>query len=215
MIYIMVHQRYREFKAKLLLAYQATLQWNSAVIGKTSALRIYLPKFPSGTIIDLAYTPERAKIFKDFRAWGHYIVSYDEEASAMPKTDFYVTRRFNQETLESVEFISLWGEWHRQLVPDWIPTNKLVMSGHPRLEVNQPKWQNLFSKEEKEILKQYPSYVLINTNTLPYKFEVTEEDYKREVLEPKYKKEKESGVEIPIISFDEFKKSAQSKKIYF
>lgn len=211
MVYIMVHQKHRELIPKLHLAHQAAARWGGAIIGKTGHLRNYLSTLPAGIIVDLAFTPERSEVFKWFRSLGHRIVSYCEEASAMTNDKYKINRRFGKNTLDSVDFIALWGRWHETLVPSWIDSSKVVNSGHPRLEILQPKWQCLFQDASEEIAKKYKPFVLINTSTPPYGFENLQRHYDNEMKRIEHKRRK-SGEDIPFISFKQFEHSIHKSK---
>lgn len=185
MLIIAVHQESREFAAKFFLAYQASRRFGSAALCRTSRLPDIANDNEELILMDVALTPKRGRLFEGYREQGHRIIAFDEEASAaasLPES------RLHPDAVRHVDGLVLWGSYHESLLGGRVPNDKLIRSGHPRLEVARPKNVGIFARELESIRRHGP-YVLWITDTRNYQFHEVSSAYRDHVAQINRKSE--------------------------
>jgi len=228
MIIFSVHYPQRELVAKILLAHKVAHRYGASIIGRTGAIRrcqgqifrrsvgpLHLgKKLDNGVVFEVALTPlASAKTIPVFLDQGFKIVSFDEEATAFWGPIEFAKRRIDKQSASMVEVLYSWGEWHNKAIQNsTIDLKKVSVVGHPRFEVYQDKYNDLYQDQMDFIKTTYVRFVLINTN-------ITEMDWSEEAFLQRIKelelKRKKVGRDIdggfPDLAFMREKSEARKK----
>jgi len=195
MIIITVHIVYRELIPKLLLAHKAAIKNGVAIVGRTSKIRkacgqvLYKKLGPfklkipikNGVVIEVATTSLSKIWFTNFRLSGLNNASFCEEATAFANSKEFARQRFNREALREVDLFFSWGKWHQSAIKhSSLTEDKVFESGHPRFEIYQSQYKQLYQNQIDNIVERYGKFILINTNMDILAIE--KDGYKKELL---------------------------------
>lgn len=188
MLVIGVHQEPREFAAKFVLAHAAARRYGSAAICRTSSLPQIARDNEGLVIVEMALTPNRARMFALYRERGHRILSFDEEASAAASIP---ESRLHPDAVSNIDGLILWGSHHEELLEGRVSDAKLIRSGHPRLEVAQRENIGLFGREV-GVIQRIGPYALWVTDTRNYPFDGAQLAYNDHLVHLRYKSERDA-----------------------
>lgn len=179
MLIITVHYPQRELIPKLLLAHKAASRCGASIIGRTGAIRkkngqvLYKKLGPfkrdyrihEGLVLEMATTHLALLHIAKFRKEGFSIASFCEEATAFSDPVEFATRRLAESTINNIDFLISWGKWHQQAIStSSIDDGKVSTTGHPRFEIYQEKFKQLYIDNINCIENKYGQFILINTN---------------------------------------------------
>ena len=158
----------RELMAKLFMAHQFAMDGHVSYVGEKSNI-LNLSKYVSPAVyFDKGYhkgVSEKSYTF--LKKNGVSIVSLDEENAIDFKDSQQLNLRFPDEILNEFDLIFLWGKKQYDFLfknrKNFDP-NKVVVSGHPRFELLENSYRQLYEDDIAKHLIKYKNYVLINTN---------------------------------------------------
>lgn len=158
----------RELMAKLFMAHQFAMDGHISYVGEKSNI-LNLSKYVSPAVyFDKGYhkgVSEKSYTF--LKKNGVSIVSLDEENAIDFKDSQQLNLRFPDEILNEFDLIFLWGKKQYDFLfknrKNFDP-NKVVVSGHPRFELLENSYRQLYEDDIAKHLIKYKNYVLINTN---------------------------------------------------
>jgi surface carbohydrate biosynthesis protein len=166
-LYIAIGTKHRELDAKVLLACYAANAGFTVILGSVSAIQKQLHKLPAGIYIKQLVTEGTADTLRRFRSYGHTVCAFDEEGLVFPDPEAYKRERISANAMKYVSKFFAWGEYQAKLVREVIGpenANKVVVTGHPRLDILRPEWRDFYKAQADIYQKQHGSYILINTN---------------------------------------------------
>jgi surface carbohydrate biosynthesis protein len=158
----------RELMAKLFMAHQFAMDGHVSYIGEKSNI-LNLSKYVSPAVyFDKGYHKEVSdKNYVFLKKHGVSIVSLDEENAIDFKDSQQLNLRFPDEILDEFDLIFLWGKKQYDFLfknrKNFDP-NKVVVSGHPRFELLENSYRQLYEDDVAKNLINYKNYILINTN---------------------------------------------------
>ena len=166
-LYIAIGTKHRELDAKILFACHAAKAGYKVYVGSVSAIQKQLPYLPKGIYIKQLVTEGTAEALKKIRSYGHTICAFDEEGLVFPDPEAYKRERISANAMEHVSKFFAWGEYQAKLVCEVIGpenANKVVVTGHPRLDILRPEWRDFYKPQAEAYQKEHGRYILINTN---------------------------------------------------
>ncbi len=148
----------RELHAKLLLATQwvGRGEGNSAVLGRTAAIIEGAESLPKGFFVDNNLFIMRMWRLEAMARGGHSLAAFDEEATGFEGLEDWhrYTRDYvDCDVLAKLQAVFCWGHTHATAVASKRcgKTPLIVATGHPRFDLLQQPWANLYSSEVKKI----------------------------------------------------------------
>lgn len=158
----------RELMAKLFMAHQFAMDGHVSYVGEKSNI-LNLSKYVSPAVyFDKGYhkgVSEKSYAF--LKKNGVSIVSLDEENAIDFKDSQQLNLRFPDEILDEFDLIFLWGKKQYDFLfknrKNFNP-NKVVISGHPRFELLENSYRQLYEDDVTKHSIKYKNYILINTN---------------------------------------------------
>lgn len=163
-IYIKVEIKERELDSRILFAFYAASRGHNILIGYESLFRNLLKnKFlKPGIILDKSIRPKHEKIkeIKFFKKNGFKYFSLDEEGGLThPNIEFFLKKRYSEETIKLVDGIFFWGEKDSNYIKSKFSKyiNKCYKTGNPRVDLWKSDFDFLYF--EKNLIKK--NYIFI------------------------------------------------------
>lgn len=175
MLVVVVHQKYREFIPKLLLAFQAANRWGQSLILRRDWITNNAHLLPPSFILDMATAKKQKSIdrIKYFRECGHKIGSFTEEASCVYDIENFLKKDIYPELICQIDRYFMFGKCHKNIIQKELKSLKnCILSGHPRLDILSKKFIDIYKKEIKKIKQLYNRkfLIMINSNIGEYAF---------------------------------------------
>lgn len=163
-IYIKVEIKERELDSRILFAFYAASRGHNILIGYESLFRNLLKYrlLKPGIILDKSIRPkyEKIKEIKFFKKKEFKYFSLDEEGGLThPNIEYFLTKRYSEETIKLVDGIFFWGEKDANYINSKFSnyTNKYFKTGNPRVDLWKPDFDFLYY--EKNLIKK--NYIFI------------------------------------------------------
>jgi surface carbohydrate biosynthesis protein len=163
-VHICVHNHAREYDAKVVLAVRLAEAGFNVTLSRTGYVRDIAGQLPRGLIIDVTVGTTRDDLFKTFRAQGHRIAAFDEEAVAYGDPEEYKTKRLSVRALQELDVFYAWGERHRELVNAVGPAANVAVTGHPRMDLLRPEFREIYREKVEGIREKYGRFILVGSH---------------------------------------------------
>ena len=162
---LLMETKARELHAKMLLGLVAAEQGWGVVIGSKSAVRNIQSYLPRGTFLEKGIAPGTATAIERARSHGHRVSAVCEEGLLYFTPEDNRARRLDSQSMESIDYFFAWGARHAADVRSVIQrgSEKVVVSGNPRLDLVRPEWRGVFAVAARQIRERYGPIILLNT----------------------------------------------------
>ncbi|WP_170263694.1 surface carbohydrate biosynthesis protein [Blastochloris sulfoviridis] len=167
-VLITVHKQARELDSKLWLAATLIRDGFNVVIGRTGALRALAERLPRGIYMDFRFVGTRKPVFEIYRAAGHKVVCFDEEATSFHDKDHYRTNLVSPEALSLTEAAFCWGDFHADVLRSALPEamhGLVQITGHPRFDMLRHPLRGAYQALADELRATYGRFFLVNSST--------------------------------------------------
>jgi surface carbohydrate biosynthesis protein len=162
--YLPIEYRSREFDGKLALAVALIRRGVTVVVGQQWLMYDKFSKLAPGVVLFKSQNKLHHLAMHSARRAGHIVLSLEEESMALTCKESIV-RNCPPSTYEFVDYLLTTGEVERDAhIEAGCPTNKLLVSGNPRIDVLKPEFRNFHADDIARLRSSYGSFVLINTN---------------------------------------------------
>lgn len=165
-VIIPIETKVREFHSKLLLSCVLAERGCRVILGGALPIRGGLPVWPTGLFLDKSVSPSRARLFGEYKQWGHRIVAWCEEGLTIVDPNEYLPRKIDAEALRQVERFFAWGPYQAGLIKGKCAesADKIMLAGNPRIDLLRKPFRAIFDEDVQKLKERYGRYVLINTN---------------------------------------------------
>ena len=165
-IILPIETKVRELHGKLFFTYMAALEGFEVITGDQVKMMNYADLFPCGIYIDKSVAATRTEWFKQLRAMGHRVVSWDEEGLLFFSPDMYKRLRLDEDALSHVDLFFCWGRVQRDTILRWFPEieKKLFLCGNPRADLMRKDYRNFYRSTVQSLKNRYGKLLLVNTN---------------------------------------------------
>lgn len=155
----------RELHAKMLLGLVAAEQGWGVLIGSKSAVRNTQSYLPRGTFLEKGIAPGAVTTIERARSHGHRVSAVCEEGLLYFTPEDNRARRLDSQSMEAIDYFFAWGARHAADVRSVIErgSEKVVVSGNPRLDLVRPEWRGVFAVAARQIRERYGPIILLNT----------------------------------------------------
>jgi surface carbohydrate biosynthesis protein len=144
----------------------ATLSGFEVIIGDQVKIWNYADLFPKGIYINKSVAATHGAWFKQLKAMGHQVVSWDEEGLLFFSSEMYKKLRLDEEALELVDLFFCWGDIQKNAILEWFPEykDKIFVCGNPRFDLIRKDYQKNYTSSVNKLKSRYGNILLINTN---------------------------------------------------
>ncbi len=165
-VIIPIETKVREFHSKLLLSCVLAERGCRVILGGALPIRGGLPVWPTGLFLDKSVSPSRARLFGEYKQWGHKIIAWCEEGLTIVDPNEYLPRKIDAEALRQVERFFAWGPYQADLIRGKCPDSrdKIILTGNPRIDLLRKPFRAVFEEEVQKLKERCGRYALINTN---------------------------------------------------
>jgi surface carbohydrate biosynthesis protein len=162
---LLMETKARELHAKMLLALVAAERGWGVLIGSKSAVRNVQSYLPRGTFLEKGVAPGTAATIERARTHGHRVSAVCEEGLLYFTPEDNRARRLDPRSMAAIDYFFAWGarhaaDAHAVLERD---SEKVVISGNPRLDLVRPEWRGIFAPAVRQIRERHGSIILLNT----------------------------------------------------
>jgi surface carbohydrate biosynthesis protein len=167
LLLIPVENQVRELDPKLLLACVAAEHGFSSVIGSRREMEFNIDAFPRSIYLSKSMTIRSLLFFRVAKKFGHYIITWDEEALVHLPPETYFSRRLDPKTIRYVSHLFAWGPDNAELwrqYPKLPGETPIHITGNPRSDMLRPEMRAFYEKEVAELWQAYGNFILVNTN---------------------------------------------------
>ncbi|MDC0213245.1 hypothetical protein OAL14_00390 [Gammaproteobacteria bacterium] len=156
----------REFTYKIFLAHLLALRGHTCYVGNKRHISLLINQFQGYMYLDKGFHAGISEaLYLNIHSRGGVVVSLDEEGGVDFGDGSTLLNRYSKSLIESSDLVLLWGEEQRRLLKNNNRTiSNLVVTGHPRFDLIKPRYDFLYEDAVRRIKKEYPSYILVNTN---------------------------------------------------
>tara|TARA_Y100000389_G_C17451510_1_gene515138 strand:- start:332 stop:1723 length:1392 start_codon:yes stop_codon:yes gene_type:complete len=155
----------REFRSKLYLAYKASLEGWTVVLGPKYDVDKLAEYLPRGVYLGIGFHKSSAKISEILKRKRHIIFLQDEEGLVRLKNIFYKQYRVYSNIIKFADYILCWGKNHKNVMRSALNKFTNIKSiGNSRIDILQSFTKIFFSKNIKDIKNKHGDFVLINGN---------------------------------------------------
>lgn len=139
------------------------------IIGEQTAIHKNIEKIPKGILFEKSISKLKEKRFKKFINLNFKICSLDEEGVGSYNNPIYYKKsRFSYYNLKIASKIFVWGNFEKKLILQNKKfnkfKNKIINSGHNKINIWIKNQQDLYKKENIFIKKKFNKYILITSN---------------------------------------------------
>jgi len=165
-VIIPIETKVREFHSKLLLSCVLAENGVRVILGGSQQIRGGLPVWPTGLFLDKSVSPSRARLFGEYKQWGHKIAAWCEEGLTIVDPNEYLPRKIDAQAMRQVEQFYAWGPYQAGLVKGKCSESveKIVLAGNPRIDLLRKPFRAIFDEDVKKLNDRCGRYILINTN---------------------------------------------------
>ena len=163
-IFLPVAVKSRDLIPKLLFSDLASREGYGIFIGR-NGMNISRDKFPQGIYFDKCLSPHKIGAHRlQVETFGNTLVSLDEEGFIVDGRS-HAEGRFTQESIDLTSIIFTWGVEEASLISDrYKVTEKICVSGSPRIDSWRPEMNHLFNIEIEDIKRRYGNFILVNSD---------------------------------------------------
>ena len=165
-IYLVIESKKREMDSRIFFCILAAFNGYSAVLSTKTKLYSVLKNLKNGIFISKSIGPKNFKDFSQIINFGNSLCSWDEEGINFYNAEQLTDKksRMDPKCLDLIEYFFLWGENHFNAVNQKFSkySNKLVITGNPRIEILK-KLSGFYNFKSEEIKKKHGNFILITT----------------------------------------------------
>jgi len=158
----------REIISKLFLACKFAEKGYPCFIGKKNQIWNMIDRCKTPVYFDKGYHKNVSEgIYEKIKRKGGLIISLDEENGVDLKNNSTLNHRFPDSVFKYFDLVFLWGSKQFNYLKanrKHFPVDHVFAFGHPRFELLNDKFRNIYSKDIKTISDKYGKYILINTS---------------------------------------------------
>jgi surface carbohydrate biosynthesis protein len=104
-------------------------------------------------------------LYNEIKKNNGIIVNLDEEGAVDFSDNSTLKERYSKKLFDYADMVFMWGINQYNLVSkNADDIKRVIVTGHPRFELLQPKFHHLYNQEVTQITKKYGKFILINTN---------------------------------------------------
>jgi surface carbohydrate biosynthesis protein len=164
-VYLPIEVKSRELAAKLFFCAKAIQEGFGIFLGR-NGMNISRDYFPRGIYFDKCLSNHKITFHEyQVNTLGNRLVSLDEEGLLMGSEQVYVKERVSQTSIDLSDLIFLWGKNQEQVIrKNYAVTNKLFITGSPRIDIWRPEFIPLYQTKIHELQKRYGNYILVVSN---------------------------------------------------
>ncbi len=164
---INIETKPRELNSRMMIAYEAIKRNYRVVIGSQDEISKLLKYLPKSIVFEKSISKNKIKKLSSIKKRGHKIVNLDEEGMASQNNQhFYLKQRMSEDTLKLTDFFFTWGSQEKELIESRYLnfSNKIIVTGNPRIDTWKPQNIELFRDEIIQIKKKFQNYIFITSN---------------------------------------------------
>ena len=163
-IFLPVEVKSRDLIPKLLFSDLASREGYGIFIGR-NGMNISRDKFPQGIYFDKCLSPHKIGAHRlQVETFGNTLVSLDEEGFIVDGRS-HAEGRFTQESIDLTSVIFTWGAEEASFISDrYRVTEKICVSGSPRIDSWRPEMNHLFNIEIEDIKRRFGNFILVNSD---------------------------------------------------
>jgi len=164
-IFLPVELKNRELIARIFFAMHAVKAGFGVFVGR-NGMNISRDLFPRGVYFDKCLSGHKVS-FHDYQVnnLGNTLVSFDEEGLLYESEDVYLTSRISQDAIDLSTLIFLWGEEQERIIKTrYDASNKLMVTGGPRLDTWRPEFAKVFAPDISQLKARYGDFILVICN---------------------------------------------------
>lgn len=164
-IFLPIEVKSREFLSRLFFTAYAVKEGFGVFIGR-NGLNISRSVFPKGIYFDKCLSAHKKNFHKyQVSTLGNQLVSLDEEGLLMVSEDIYIENRTSQQSIDLSSLVFLWGKEQKRLLESRFgASDKLVLSGSPRLDTWRPRFMPFFESDATKLRSLYGKFILVVSN---------------------------------------------------
>ena len=166
-IYFPIEIYNRDFHAKSVLAYYLSKENYNVYIGRKAEIHELILQNKPGIYFGVVTVQNYANFYKKLKSLGHKVIILDEEGLVTFEKKMYLDLKVSKKTLDQIDFLFTWGDENKKILTNSKYRKfkeKIYTTGNPRIDLLKAKYNQIFSKTQKQIREKYKKFVLINTS---------------------------------------------------
>ena len=166
-VYLPIEIYNRDFHSKSVLAYYLIKKNFSVILGRKAEIHEMITQKTQGIYFGVVTVDNYSSFYKKLKLLGHKIIVLDEEGLVTFEKKMYLDLKVSETTIKNIDHLLVWGNENKKILLSSKCSkfrNKIHVTGNPRIDLLKKKYSSIFLDNEREIIKNYGKFILINTS---------------------------------------------------